>query len=569
MPRIAQTIPDVHDAITRPVALDVARQLGKLLKLPKTTQILIPGLTDQAAQAGSTLDYEGESINLPFNGKLTIEHTEPYIEERVLTDVVYQNDAPYFFEDKKLGVRLKPIYSSNELVLNVSARSRDRITAQRFRDDIKMRTSMMRKENLHELTYHYGIPKAFLDLLKTIYQLREAVAGYGDTLDEWLTKSLVCRATNLSTLKGTEPLLVIPEHQTRVLGWFDFSAAPEASQKDGEGPTFTSSFEYRVQYDKVIGVVAEWPLVVHNQVIPLPYRGDFQAVGKLPHNPAYRTKRLTLSRGAYDHFAPKRLYDAQPIDGIRYPVFDDWLPHEVAPDTSTVYTTMLQVDVNDPQAVISLFDLGDVTIDHQILDYMLLKPQALSQLGQSAVYVTLYEGKSPKEGSFLEIDDQLTIRTKAPLDPRKSYHLRIALLTDLFALSSEAFDRLRMHGTACIKILLTLQGKFDWGNCIPKLVGGKLVPKAVLKDIAARINAYKAPYQTGVEYRFLTVGNFVISTHRSEDYAGHENQRGPTHPGQGDACESGTAGSEDSTDGQPIRPCGEPADLYHGQQLDR
>jgi hypothetical protein len=548
MPRVATEIPETMEAIVRPVALDIIRQVGKLLGLPKSTAIYYPGSAESAAQTGSTLNYEGEPSSFPFYGKLKIEANEQYIEDRVLTDAVYRHEFLPIFIDKDLGVRIHPVYSATEMILSFTYRAESRVAAERFRDDIKMRTSMLRKENLHELTYHYGIPATYLQLCQEIHTLREKIAPYGEDFSKWFMDHVDPRVTNITTLIGTSPTLVIPEHQVCALGWFDFAFAPEPAVKDSESGTFDISFEYRVTYDKVISCVMEYPLVVHNQMIAARWHGQRNASGDLASDPGLRKRAPSLSRYFFDKFVSVYPCECQrQIDGVSMPVFDDWIPDTVHPDTSTVFTAIVQVSPTDRGDVVNLQSLGDWKIDPTLLPFLQGEAPFLTTYGQSVVYLSLYRDGVPVDDGGLTVDAALNVRYTPTMDLRQRYHLRIALVNDLTILDRPAIERFRSGGQAALKILTTLQAKLGKKGYLPVLRGGKYISYADILEIGQRINSLKTPYQTGVEYAMLTVGNFIIAASRSSDYApdAADNAGGSTHePGTG------------AGDGQALPGCG-------------
>lgn len=524
MPRVISVIPETQLAITRPVALAVIRQVGKLLSLPKSTSILYPGSSESAAQTGSTLNYEGEASSFPYYGKLHIEANESYIDDRVLTDIAYRHEFLPVFLDKDLGVRFQPIYSATELVLNFVYRAPDQNAANRFRDDIKMRVSALRAENLHELTYNYNIPRKYVEMLQMIYGLRQAQAPYDDTFEKWLRACFDPRVTNITTLIGTEPHLAIPEHQIRNLGHFDFTAAPDVQTKDSEAGTYNISFDYRITYDKVVGIMAEYPLVVHNQMIPGKWHGYRNASGDLPSDPGRKRRVSSVSVRAFDAITqPYRVENHRPIDGVCSPQFDDWIPDTVHPDTSTVFTGIIQVDPADRTDVLNLQELGDWALDPDVLAFLKTEYPYITTYGKSIFYASLYNAGVPLTDGPLVCDKFLHLRYAPSMNLRHRYHLRLALVNDLFIMDRPAWERFRSSGISAQRILAALQGRFNIQDAwVPPLQANRYIRYADLVKVAHRLNAHKAPYQTGVEYAMMTVGNYIIAAHRSNPDATHQ-----------------------------------------------
>ncbi len=517
--RLVTELPETLEAIARPIAFDITRTVGQLMHLPSVTEILFAGTTDQAQQAGSALNYTGAPSKFPGESRISVSMSEGMDESNVLAENSLQENTRTIFLDRSLGIRLRPIYASTVLTLTFSVRSRSRVEAEKIRDEFRVRAAMGRQQILHRLTYHYGIPDTQMSLLNDLYTLRETVAGYGDTMDTWLRANAVSQLTQISNLVGAGLAWVFAEQQVGVQGTFDFHVQPEAPDKGDDNGMYTYPIEYKVRYDKVVGMSMDYPLVVHNQPIPSKWYnptipGGIQAD---PYASPYQYSDYFSAalRGLYLNKA----LTPCPIDGVRYPVFDDWLPAQVAPDTSTVYVCMLAANPSDLNDVMDLTDLAGVTLDGDVRAYMATQGANLGLLYLSAIHVELYDGQSWMGDEAITVTADLKVRSTAPLCLRNRYHLRISLMTDLFRLTDSARFALRTQGVACQKILLALQQKIREGNYIPKLQGGKYIPDAVLLECAARINQNKSLYFTGLECRMLTVGNLLISTQRLADYA--------------------------------------------------
>lgn len=518
MPRNVATLPETREAIARPVAFDLTREIGEILLLPAVTEILFMGATDQAQQAGSALNYAGAPTKFPGGSRITVNMSEGTDENTVLAENSLQENAPAVFLDRGLGVRLRPIYTSTVLTLTFDVRSRSRVEAEKLRDEFRVRAAMGRQQLLHTLTYHFGIPAEHMKLLQVIHGMREAVAGYGESFDTWLRNHATSRLTQVSTLVGTNAAWVFGEVQVGVQGWFDFNVQPEAPDKSGDTGEYNYPIEYKVRYDKVVAMSMDYQLVNHNQILPNAYHGPVIAGGVIPDpyaKPVYSDYANAIFRGL---FLNQRLLPC-PIDGVRSPVFDDWMPIAVTPDTSTVYVTMIAVNEADLHEVIDLTQLEGVTIDGDIRAYMATQGALLGKQYQCAIHVGLYRGQQWLGDEAITISADLKVRTVTPLCLRDRYHLRIAVLNDLLRLTDPARLTLRSQGLACQKILLTLQQNLPDGQYVPILQGGNYVPDALLLACAKRINEHKGSYFTGLECRMLTVGNFLISTKRMSEYA--------------------------------------------------
>ena len=114
MPNIVAPIPDVEKSITRPVVLDIARQLSLMTGMPIEAKHLYPGDTEESYQKGSTIGEVAQGLDrdrteTPFNTQLHYTVTEqPFLESMSLTQARKVDNVP-FFADSKLGVLIRPV----------------------------------------------------------------------------------------------------------------------------------------------------------------------------------------------------------------------------------------------------------------------------------------------------------------------------------------------------------------------------------------------------------------------------------------------------------------------------
>lgn len=517
MPRTVTEVKETIESITRPVAYEVLRQLYVLLNLPPQTNLLLPGMAETIPNVGSALGYSGDPNKFKYKGQLRVEVSETFIEDSVLATAIFRQEHEPVFSDSKLGVKIVPIYSATQMTLSCQYRAPNRIMAEKFRDEALVRTAMLRQENLHEFSYHYSLPDSYHQLLRVIHGMREAVAPYGESYDKWFSDHITARATNLTTQIGTQAQLAIAEHQISAFGWFDFTAAPEPAVKDQDTGPYNLQFTYTFNYDKVLACAIHWPLMVHNQIIDEPYRATPNASGT-QINPDRRLRRPSLSRHALDFFTDQHLPIVRRNQGFVIPEFDDWIPKEVHPSTASVMTIMLEVNLDDPREIVSLYELGDYEIDPEILEFLRGEAPWMNRYGDSIMHLTLYRDDEPLDDGTLTIDSNLIVRSSFDLDPRERYHLRIELITDLLLLTSDALQRLREAGSICLKVLLSLQERLTGCTQLPKLVGGQIVSKTDLREWAERINQGRCKLNNQTDYRLMTVGSYIITTHRRRDH---------------------------------------------------
>lgn len=526
MIKVMTELPDVYESITRPVALQVSRALLRALELPDTIQVLFPGGTEEALQPGSQANFKGEVSGFGSDSRLKIELTENTIEDRVLNTATLQKENVVVFYDPELDVRVWPVYSGTELQFQFEFRAPNRVLAKRFRDEITTRSAMLRRELMFEFNYRYLFPRQFLKLLHHVYTLRENVAGYGDTYNEWMSNHLSLKATNVASADGRNVELAIAETQTTVPGFFDFAAIVEPEQKDKETGTWTVTFNYSVTFDKIIAIAMQYPLSVHNQLIDFDYQAS-PIVHGFATDP-YKGRRIpSSSRNDFDKLSV--LYDGSLLERepvITVPENDPWRPKFVPPATKDVLLALLQITPEDRRTLVNLDELGEYGFESPILEYVKASYRGLTRYGHSMFHVELFEGQTSIHHSKVEIDSDLNFFSKEDLDLRKVYHLRISVITDLFVLTPDARELLRQYGCAALKILGNLQLSIHGRVLDTPLMNGCLLPRREFDQIAdflrdkLYIAGHNYPHLLNVRYVHNTVGNYTIVAQRRGNYHG-------------------------------------------------
>lgn len=580
MPYIAVEIPNTYMAITRPVTVEVARSLIKTMGLPTDTGIDFFGSSEAGRQIGSEMEALSDNRNrFPYSGRINIEVTEEYIEDRTLSTAVKRKDNLPYFIDRALRIIARPVYVGTEATISFRYRAKDRASALKWRDEFQSRAAQGRGELLHEINYHYGIPPEYLIILSRLHALRESQAGYGEDLATWLRKCLTNKTTKLTTQAGTEPRLVVAEQQIGVLGWFDFVAYPSNPERAGEGGAWEAGFDYKFQYDKVTATTLQYPLVIHSQVVD----DDLY-----PSTPVYKmTQRDRLpsySRFLFDGFTD--LYKETPkcrLGGVMIPSFDEWVPRYVAPWTSTLLVAMIATDPNDPRDVLNLNQLGDHYIDPTLAEFMQGEAPFMHLQNQSVFNVGMFLWDVPLEDITLTVDSDLNVRTTYDMSLRENYHFRLAITNDYTTLAPNAIERLRNNGLAALELIklldpslcdscystfyqrlghkpevkiselfddiyptvdpnLTMKDLFclnriyeyiddipaykeiqsmmnallQSAGMLPKLLGGRVLPMNDLIKVFERISRVINKDPSFIEYRLKTVGQYVIVS-RSKD----------------------------------------------------
>lgn len=549
MPQASIELAETHDSITRPVVMDIIRQVNKLTRAPVGTRLQYMGDIGATYLAGSDMvaSDEKEFNTFTSSNKMRVDVTEEPDQEHgtMLTMNTWQKDNIAIFHDHSLGVTITPIYARYSATINFEFRTENATIADRFRNDLRIKAAQGRQDNLHEVDYGYTFPPEFIFILRQIYDLRETVAGYGDDFEEYLEQFASRKLTTVVNQAGKEPRLVVGEKQIQVLGWFEFEGVPEKATNSNEGPARTMNFSYRFLYDKVIGCHIEYPLVIHNQMVP-----DIMYDEEPPYDPTQRIRAPSYHRFLLDQYTGLFPTRGCCLDGISIPTHDDWLPDRVPPDTNTMLSAITLGDPEFPQYLFHLDDLGDWVIDEDIMAFIMADRFNIARYGQSLLHINFYDGGVPLSDGAIYIDDDFAVMAKEPLDFRRRYHARLGVLNNLMLMDRRAVDRVRKHGKAVIKIFKQLQCGFPHGMYVPELLPDGSISYSDWMEVARRLAAYKGMFYNGIEHAMMTVGTYNLITYTAtpqeiKDYAAGKSP-GSTQQEAGSGQAGNAAGSGQS-----------------------
>lgn len=470
MPKVLHTNDGIRESVTRPVVFDITRQIQEWTGLG-AMNILFAGDADTAIQPGSSIEDTETYNRTTSEAKWRVNVREEHQTDKLLATAVHQMEFPEFFYDKALNVSLRPVYSPTILTLEFEYRSTDVNNARRWRDEIRAKVSTNRDIRTHIVNYSYLIPKEFMPLLAHIHFLRESQAGYGDDLETYLKNHFTQNATKLATLAGTEERWAIAEQQGRIMGQFEFQELPDEPTKQGETAAYRQTFSYRIYYDCPIATAADYPVLVHNQLIDMQYL----MINPVDDFDTYES-RSPHSVTALGAFEVDRLAKPTIRSGLRLPQFHEFYPSSVPRNTLQVMSAL--VGIEDPLVNPNNRQIMDFSeIDEQwefrdeFISYLKYDYAYLNKFGESFVNVTVYDGSIPLHYSLFFIDENLNVVLNFDPDLRRTYYVRLSLLTDPLDLSEAAKNRARNNANGLILIGAAMAPDLVKKGLLPKVLG--------------------------------------------------------------------------------------------------
>lgn len=450
MPAIFKVLPEASESASRLVILDIVNQIKKITEINPNARVLFPGDLNKIRQAGSGIEDLSREAILANNNFLFIEVDEDYNLDAVNTTAITQYEYTPVFSDRNLGVTIRPVYVQSDVSINVKYRCTSKNEAKRWRDEIRLRMSIMRTPTLHTATYHYLLSKSFYHLLQVIHQKREAVAGYNESFEDYLLNHSTGRLTVLGDLANKNTALAISERQNQIVGNWNFEGFPEKIEKEDEG-TWAISFNFRFNYQRPAAAMMRYPIIVHNQLLAKQYI----ALPNDQTNLYQRQSTFSNSLGAMSQFeAQLQAWQfMRPGQHIRIPDYDDFVLKDPSNSMGTVFVALCTVDPKDQKTILNLNELGDIRMDADVLKFIQeVEYPYVTNPFQSVIQFYLYRGNDIV-GETLTCDQDLNLIANKPLDLRYPYRIRLSLVTDLALLNQATIERWENYPAALAKVI--------------------------------------------------------------------------------------------------------------------
>jgi len=458
MPNIVAPIPDVEKSITRPVVLDIARQLSLMTGMPIEAKHLYPGDTEESYQKGSTIGEVAQGLDrdrteTPFNTQLHYTVTEqPFLESMSLTQARKVDNVP-FFADSKLGVLIRPVLKPTEITLEIAYRSQSKSKAHAWRHQMESRLVNYGDMNLHRAVFSYMLPLHLVDTLMEIHYLRENVAGYGDSFGKYLAEHSTSRLTIVANQAGNKQALTVAETYDRIIGLYDFTVSPDRGNGQEESGTWTTTFTYKFHFDKPIECNMVYPIAVHNQMLDDRYQ-VFDANAPLDNT----RKRFSIS-GAMNYFFEQQeaVQRSQALPRVfKAPANDEYEPDNEVCSTTTIATVLCGVS-EDSQEILDLNTIEEFEFTAAVKEYLQAFDYKMLHVPYACPYhISLYKNGRLMDADSIRVTSDLKVVATKPLNLRDYHQIRISLVTPIDNVRIEALRRLEAYPEALVRTLMAM-----------------------------------------------------------------------------------------------------------------
>lgn len=446
MPIVTLPVPDTKDSITRPVTSGIIDELFDILGWKKSdVNVFYPDEMNTVQQHNTAIEGQDQfSSRMPGKSQIWVEVDDEFAEDAFFQNETYKEEEPFIFADDELRVWLKPTHTACEVTITFRYKAEDRTQAERWRNAMRARMNNYQDLNHHLLEYHYLIPRVQVYILQELHKLREANHGLKEDFGGWFKRCGSPRFTKVATLDGEEQKtnLAIAEKQMRVFGFWDFSLAPERGSKDSQNETWTVGFSYKFRYERPTNLTLVYPLMIHNQLLPVTLRPTTDRLSNVPQG---RDRSFTLTGYLFEQHTAARQHDRMHARrGVVVPRFDEWVAPTTVPRTMRLLQVLCQLDDNDTTDLFRLDDYENLeyTMEGEVMDFLADEHPWVNTPRASVFNVSLYNQYGQLQPRYLQMNQETHLTTTEPLNPRNYYHVRLSIHENWGDLLPEALRRL-------------------------------------------------------------------------------------------------------------------------------
>lgn len=516
MPIVKAPTPEQHKSIIRPAVIQVVNQILPMMQLdPETPDDLIFNGFAEIAMLSNTeigLNRNPESpIRAPGPTQIMVN-----IEERPTstTDpeiaVTYPENR-FIMRDARLGIGIRPVRRPTEITISFNKRFRSKAAADRWHANMVGLMAQYVQDYIHTLDYHYNLPDSFIVMLHEFWKLRESRAPYNENFAQWLSSCMAPYQTITTNQSGSANELSFAEGLDNVQGTWDFDTVPYPVKENTRG-NWQVTFEYKFEFDKVISLVMNYPIIIHNQMLA-------RELIPTPRNPRYRNK--VYQKNAMMYRAEYVQQEVEPTnyslrDYLCFPEWDDWIPEYIAPYQVVQYTAQLELDTENPKLLFNLRELGDYEFTGIALAYLSYVKNRMFANTRSIIQVKVYEEEILIDSDHLSIDAELNVSCTFMPDERKSYHVMVTIDKDLAKLSEQTVEELKEDGWFTENVLEVIYPQYKDTPIWPKPNDRGRISNLDWDRFVAAL------YPTSQWYRKpdiaqLTIGTFTIIAKKRDD----------------------------------------------------
>jgi len=450
MPTEAIEIREVERAVSRPIAMDVIRELFPRWRIPASAaKVLMPGDTETIPMTHSSLHVEEKPHRLFNDLAARIELEENYVEYGAAYQPYKEKEWPPIFLDRDLRIGIRPVYREVQAEIAVTIEAKSRTHANQIAKRMQAEMRSYSQYDHHEVEYHYQIQPEIIWLLKRLWELRDNNFSHHDTFSEWFNKCIDNRVTTNYNHGNKGHQIAVRESQVSITGYYDFSEPP-VSDKNETGMKYSYTFRYKYTYMRPEHLIIYYPIAIHNQMLPDDLIDKEKVLDAKDFYGIIGWSHRYLSDLKYG----KGKENLEQRTGlVTIPHYDDWDNYLFSASFTPMIKALLYFNPTEPTSIIKLDDMGSWRLKENALNYIRRRANGNFRPFDSIFQFSLHEWEKMRDWRLLTLDSDLTIRFSGERDGRNNYHLITSLVNDPSRLSADAIRDLLLYGELAIDYL--------------------------------------------------------------------------------------------------------------------
>ena len=433
----------LEETVTRPIQIIVANDIKKLLGLGRDIYIAFDPTDERIAKIKNQLG-DIDHDNTTFEEYILLETEESTEEGTELYMTTVKPDTYPIYQDIEIDSYIQAINQRRQLDFTFTYRNKSKSLVHSLANKLKLMTGDDGMYYRHELEYGYNIPPFVIKLLSHFNDLKNKRKRPDRQLSfsDYLARTFDTRLDLGGNLGKTidNYTLYIREAQVNLEGYISDSVHDIKPEFDDNLNHWGITFRYRITFDKPVGLLLNYNMMVWNTPIAKEFR-DFQHIentsNRAIHPRSLRGVNLTTIGHPIWHTRPRKDY-------LTIPVEDNRLPNLITPRYLTrMFSVLTMVDSNDPTLLFNIDEIPNYRFKKSVHD-MLLKSE-YKWVGIpccSVIFISLICGEVEQYENRIIMDAEGNLRTTKPMDVTKTYRVMFSLLNDLDMLNPGSTRRI-------------------------------------------------------------------------------------------------------------------------------
>lgn len=438
---------ETYKIATRPVVLTSLKQMLEYFDIDLNQKIYFNGEAEVSKLLGGEYnDKRGGDLktDVGYDNKIFVELERDIGDYNNELDGNTTDDTipPVWFEPITKS-RITPKFSTRIYRITVNKYMKDRVTAERYLENIRAKTFGVNFNSLFDMETHYPVTYPVLQCFKEIFdRLIVAKQVPEDTnFIDWMLKNSVIPSGILRNIIGNNPVFVFKQCIEQI--GINMENPNMATVTSGAYiGKFEVSFQYWFYWSEHKNWIFEYPLQVYQQPMPVEYMPEVFE----------QNIQSNTNRGFFESSAAKAIWGRSEIMPLYHvlPDFDNWRP-EPTKWISPQLQIVTNVEDVQEQVLINIKDIYGFDWDPTFIHYIMKYHDRVTNRHNSPLQFKVYSDETEVLNSQIKLRENGDLVITRP--PRMSSIYRVTFNLDY---------ALRLYSEICIKDFLDDPDYMRW-----------------------------------------------------------------------------------------------------------